>query len=282
MCMHQKQESPITECELDCIKFYMGDPELVDSGLFRGGPKAYNTINALLHKDFADEMEKIAEGKVIELLDAAHLKQYLSLIHSIYRAMLKYQEEYADSPLVTYRVDRAPAVLRIMEEKEIEGFYSTCKYGYLEEYAHTKTNIVLLEIHRKKEVPYLDFEELLQDFYAKPQEAEILLPFHAFVERIEQMELSKEELRIYTDMHGNPPAGKYRLWIDAPDFKGDVETALTKDRLFEQVTDEKTVERVQKCMKILMNREQLKESDTVFYKEWKERLQQYLFAVCSQ
>ena len=31
--------------ELECIRFYMGDPEMVKKYL--GGPKAYNTINAV-------------------------------------------------------------------------------------------------------------------------------------------------------------------------------------------------------------------------------------------
>lgn len=282
MNQHLQQESTMTKYESDCIRFYMGDPEVVESGMFRGGPKAYNTINALLHKGIADEEEKIAEGKVIELQDADHLKQYLSLICSIYAAMLKYKNEHQESPLVTYRIDRAPAIQRIMDEKRIEGFYSTCKRGYLEEYAHTKTNIVLLEIHRKKEVPYLDFEELFRDYYAKPQEAEILLPFHALVERVEKAELTEEELSKYTDMHEQPPAGKYRLWISAPDFKEAVEWKLTQEQLFEAVTDGKTAARVQKCMEILMKQEPLQESDEVFYKKWKEQLHMYIAAECSR
>ena len=72
----------LTRHELNCIRFYMGDEKIVNSGYFKGGPKAYNTINALLHDGIWDEVDKLKEGKVIELYDVEHLKSYLDLIIS--------------------------------------------------------------------------------------------------------------------------------------------------------------------------------------------------------
>ena len=64
--------------ELDCIRFYMGDPDVQDT--FRGGLKAYNTINALLHKGIQNELDLISENRVIEIYDQDHLKQYLDYL----------------------------------------------------------------------------------------------------------------------------------------------------------------------------------------------------------
>lgn len=41
------------------------------------------------------------------------------------------------------------------------------------EYTATNADIIMLEIER--DVPYLDFEELFEESYAKPEEAEIHL-----------------------------------------------------------------------------------------------------------
>ena len=70
----------LTDFELDCIRFYMGDPEIVARGDFLGGPKAYNTINALLHEGIVNELDKIADGKPIEVLNQKHLKQIMNQI----------------------------------------------------------------------------------------------------------------------------------------------------------------------------------------------------------
>ena len=47
----------MTEKELNAILFYMGDLETVDKQIYRGGNKAYNTINALLHKGIQNEID---------------------------------------------------------------------------------------------------------------------------------------------------------------------------------------------------------------------------------
>ena len=97
--------------------------------------------------------------------------------------------------------------------KFVQGFYSTCKWGFLEEYAHSKENIVLLEIHRDENVPYLDFEKIFESFYAKPQEAEILLPFHTRIKSVNKIQMSNEEKEKYVDKNGNPPIGKYAVTL---------------------------------------------------------------------
>ena len=70
---------------LDCIRFYMGDPSVLDK--FRGGCKAYNTINVLLHSGIQNELDLLNEGRIVEIYDLDHLKQYMDVIVSIYQSM---------------------------------------------------------------------------------------------------------------------------------------------------------------------------------------------------
>ena len=251
--------------ELDCIRFYMGDPDVQDT--FRGGLKAYNTINALLHKGIQNELDLISENRVIEIYDQDHLKQYLDLMINIYQSMIHYVNEYENHHFITYKIDRYSTILQMKKNQYIEGFFSTCKYGYLEEYAHIKKDVVLIEIVRDCHIPYLDFECLFQEKYAKKDEAEILIPFHTKISLIEEIELSDDEKNQYFDMNGHAPIGKYRIH-------------LVNENIVTQRIDEfeilKDVERVQSCISNLMKHQEFNQSDLDFYTKWKDDLRNYL------
>ncbi len=258
--------------ELDCIRFYMGDPAIVNRGDFRGGPKAYNTINALLHDGIQNELDKIRDGKPIEIFDANHVESYMSLISSIYLAMEKYCCYNQNTHLTTYRVDRFSEIAGLKEKRILEGFYSTCKRGYLSEYANTKSDIVLLEILRQEDVPYLDFECLFSDYYAKPQEAEILLPFEARVSQIEEVPLTEAETESYRDMNGNPPIGKYKVLIENnPTFI--IEETAMKDC---EILSDETVLRVRKFLKKLTEHDKIKIEEIDFYTNWKRNVKLHI------
>ncbi len=263
----------ITKKQLTAIRFYMGDPEIVKNGPYLGGPKAYNTINALLHRGTQDEEEKIRDQKPIEIFDADHLKGYLDLIKDIKEAMETYRDNHQNDSLqnrVTYRIDRVSAVERLKEAPYIYGYFSTCKWGFLEEYAHTKSDIVLLEVHRDADVPYLDFSELFQDFYAKPEEAEVLLIHGALIDRLEEIPLSEEEMTHYCDMNGSPPRGKWRLWVRCA--KSRVIEEESKQDMYQFIINEQHVTRVRTCMSLLSAKKELSVEDRAFYCEWKEKI----------
>ncbi len=262
----------ITKEQLTAIRFYMGDPKIVKNGPYRGGSKAYNTINALLHEGTQDEEEKIRDGKPIELFDADHLKSYLELILDIRWAMEIYKDQhYGDqnTSLVTYRIDRISAAERFRKEPRIYGYFSTCKWGFLPEYAHTKSDIVLLEVHRDPDVPYLDFSELFREFYAKPEEAEILLPYGAVISQLEEMEISENE-KSYYDRNGNLPKGKWRIHVSSEKKKKADRNIAEAGYRF--ITEEQHVKRVSKCMECLSAKEKLSAADSAFYCEWKRQL----------
>lgn len=262
----------LTTYELDCIRFYMGDPEIVERGDFIGGPKAYNTINALLHNGITNELDKISEGKPIEILNVSHLRQTVSLIKAIDSAMNKLVSLPSTSPLITYRADRISEIEAIKETHKIEGFYSTCKYGFLPEYANTKQNVLLLEIQRDSNVPFLDFELLFQDLYAKPQESEILLPFDTIVKSIKQQPLTEEENKLYHDMHGNKPCAKYRIILEKRKFESTFHNTIPFDKL----TSQENASRISHCLQTLTRYQTLNPNDLEFYLNWKTQLKSLL------
>lgn len=269
----------ITKRQLDAIRFYMGDSEMVESGIYQGGPKAYNTINALLHYGMEDEKEKIRDGKPIELIDDKHLKQYIEMIGDIRKAMEIYRDSHQedDVKLRSYRIDRISAVERFQKDRRIYGYFSTCKWGFLPEYAHTKSDIVMLEVERDEDVPYLDFSELFREFYAKPEEAEILLPYGAVVTELKEIPLTSEECRMYCDMNGNPPRGKWRLHVSCD--KSDAEIGCGKENCDWLLTEKQIVEQISRCMRRLSEHRELSEEEERFYCEWKRKLVDWLLGL---
>jgi hypothetical protein len=274
---------PISEEELLAIRFYMGDREVVDSGIFQGGAQAYNTINALLHPGADNEKDKAREGRVIELENSGHLKSYLQLIVDIYIAMVKYRQMHpseADSGRCTYRIDRASSLIRFEQDHHrIAGFFSTCKRGFIPEYAHAKENIVLLEVLREASVPFLDFEELFGDQYAKPEEAELLLPSGMLIRQMEAIPLTEEEKAIYTDINGHPPIEKWRLYLTMGQIPSLSEQLMNE--VYSDITAEDTVEKIKVCMDKLSSGKTLSLEEDQYYYTWKMQIQQYIGGMIS-
>lgn len=279
----------LNEEELLAIRFYMGDQEVAENGPYEGGAEAYNTINALMHPGLANELDKIKEGRVIMLTGADQLKSYLTLILHIYRAMEKYRqnslkaggEEKGGADDLTFRLDRLSSLQRFeADHHRVAGFFSTCKRGFLPEYALKKADVVMLEVERDSSVPFLDFEDIFEDCYAKPEEAEVLLPFGMIIDRITALTVSEQERRLYRDINGRPPAGKWRLHMTMEPWPEVNEEKLQK--LYRAVTEEKTVGRVMNCMDLLTAGEVLTDDEEDFYGTWKKQLQQYIMGTLGQ
>ena len=253
----------ITKQQLDSIRFYMGDEEIVKQVL--GGPKAYNTINALLSSGTFDEVYKVKEGRILEISSVQHLKQYLQNMVDILMAMVEFKNH--KHSLVTYRIDRYASIVALQQTKQLEGFYSTCTYGYLPQYAHIKKDVVLFEIHREDDVPYLDFETLFEH-YAKKEEAELLLPPKAIVTSFEEVCLTDEEKQLYYDMENKAPVGKYRIFVSKPTYPC--------KNTYDDITSETSVIKLQECLRVFMKEESLSKEQELFYIEWKQQVLEYL------
>lgn len=279
----------LNEEELLAIRFYMGDPEVAENGPYEGGTEAYNTINALMHPGSANEQDKAKEGRVMMLTGSDQLKSYLILILHIYRAMEKYSqyclqngiEKNSGSSAMSFRLDRLSSIQRFeADHHRVAGFFSTCKRGFLPEYSRKKADVVMLEVERDSSVPFLDFEDIFEGCYAKPEEAEVLLPFGMIIDRMMPVSLTDQEAVLYRDMNGRPPAGKWRLHMTMEPWPEIAEEKLQE--MYQTVTDDEAVGRIMKCMDLLTAGEVLTDDEEIFYGTWKKQLQRYIMGMLGQ
>jgi len=268
-------EVHFTKEEIDAIKFYLGDKKIVQDNVYRGGGKAYQTINALLNYGVRNEMDKALEGKVVEIYDVQHLKSYLELIKLVFGAAVKYRNATNSPNKTSYRVDRLSSFQEFQSHNGvIEGFFSTCKSGLLPQYANSKRDVVLLEVVRDDFVPYLDFEDILKDFYSKPDEAEILVPFGTRILETKEIDLTDDEKRIYHDSEGKPPRGKWIIYLGQGQYKS--LDPVCEQQYFDYITDEQVVSTIIEKMKMLSSKQTLTADEIAFYKDWKEKVIRYI------
>lgn len=262
----------ITIKELNAIKFYLGDKKTVEELIYRGGLKAYNTINALLNLGTRNEEDKAKEKKVIEIYDVEHLKSYIDLIINIFEAAIKYRNSvnYDEYRSTSYRVDRLSSFQTFINNKDhkIEGFFSTCKNRLLPQYANSKQDIVLIEIIRDSSVPYLDFQDLFKFSYSKPEEAEILIPFGTRIAHYEEIKLSELEKKEYKDRNGNPP--KHKFIVKLTQGKYEKKSPEMEMYYYNYLTSKEQLTHIINSMKLLSNGEKLSNYEQDNYLKWKE------------
>ena len=110
--------------------------------------------------------------------------------------------------MVVRRVERQDSVEMLKQGRTIS-FVSASKAGYGREFAD-KDGVVLLEIHAKPDVPYVDFEEVLGKEYGRAGEREVLFPPFTDFE-MEEVSMSSGERKSVRDKHNRPPMAKYRV-----------------------------------------------------------------------
>ena len=160
--------------------------------------KKYIKLNALFFPGIATETARAAEGKYLNpaiIEDTDRLTGILSALLSSFR------ESYLNAPVTTFRVERI-SDYRLMEERgQTVSFTSTSTAGFLSSYTD-RSGIALMEFRLVPGVPCLDIANVLPE-YAKPEEAEILLPPGAPLE-LTEIPLTQEQLTM-TDRDGLPP-----------------------------------------------------------------------------
>lgn len=268
----------ITEEEKLALRFYLGDPAVAADGPYRGGPQAYNTINALLHPGFSNEMDKAAEGRQVVLEDAQQMESFLHLTVLIFSAMEKYRrQQKGRGNAAGWRVDRLSSLQQfVQDEGRIAGFFSCSREGLMPAYAHIKKNIVLLEVLAEEDAPYVDIADLLQSFYAKPEEAEVLFPPGTVICSMQALPISPREQEEYADLDGKPPAGKYRLHLARGTYPAVPEEEL--EQLLHDIAAQEG--KAAQIMADIMRGRRPKPEDAVFYGEWKTEIRRYVGGYC--
>ena len=149
------------------IRYYIGDVEGEDP--FWGDPKAYVLLNALFFPGLDTERRRCAEGKRLSPALLEDEERLLGLLRSLLGAFRP-----LGAPLTTFRVERYADFTVMRRRARTVSPTSTSTAGFLDAY-RDRRGIALLEFSLPAGTPCLHMAQILPG-YAKPGEAEVLLP----------------------------------------------------------------------------------------------------------
>ena len=185
---------PLTPAQHRAVCWYIGD--VTGDDPFWGDPKAYVTLNSLFFPGMEAETARAAEGKRLNpaiIEDVDRLCTVLSDLMAAFRPL-----EYA---LTAFRVERYSDYLMMREKRATLSFTSTSTAGFLDAY-RDRAGIALMRFFLPVGTPCLLMADALEQ-YAKPEEAEILLPPGLSL-LLNEVPLKNAEQHI-TDANGEPP-----------------------------------------------------------------------------
>lgn len=178
------------------LRYYIGD--VSGSDAFWSEPKAYLVLNSLFYDGIETEKSRTAEGKFLNLAVLDDVDRLLDFYDNMFSAFGKC---HADRDIITYRVERYSDFLPIWNTEHTVSFTSTSTSGFLDAYRDRK-GITLMKFVIYESISCINVAEAL-DFYAKPDEAEILLPPFMYLD-ISETALTERELSII-DSDGKSP-----------------------------------------------------------------------------
>ncbi|MBO7396042.1 MAG: hypothetical protein J6U16_08010 [Ruminococcus sp.] len=159
----------LNEREKTALRYYIGD--VSGSGEFWSDPKAYIALNSLFFAGTAAERARAAEGKRLNPAILADTERLTELFAELFSAFGKCLSE---TELHTFRVERWSDYALCKAAGTTLSFTSTSTAGFLSEY-RDRQGIALMRFTLPQGTPCIDVASAL-DFYAKPEEAEVLLP----------------------------------------------------------------------------------------------------------
>lgn len=178
------------------LKYYIGD--VSGSDRFWSEPKAYLVLNSLFYDGIGTEKARTAEGKFLNPTVLDDVDRLLDFYDNMFSAFLKC---HTDRDIITYRVERYNDFLPMWDTDHTVSFTSTSADGFLDRYRDRK-EITLIKFFIPESISCINVAEAL-DFYAKPDEAEILLPPFMYLDLIQTVPTEKE-MKI-TDSDGKSP-----------------------------------------------------------------------------
>lgn len=184
--------------EIRAVKYYIGDVRNVPEDGFWNDPKAYCLLNALFFPGIAAESARTAEGKRLNLEILADIPRLTSFFEALFSV---FRKSPAKNHYSTFRVERFSDYEFMRKSGKTVSFTSTSEAGFLKAY-QDRRGIALLKFEIPEQTPCIRMQEFFQE-YAKPEEAEILLPPGLNL-HFENLPLSEQEQQIL-DADGNPP-----------------------------------------------------------------------------
>lgn len=178
------------------LKYYIGD--VSGSDVFWSEPKAYLVLNSLFYDGTETEKARTAEGKSLNPAILNDVDRLLDFYDNMFSAFRKC---HAGRDIITYRVERYNDFLPIWNTNHTVSFTSTSSGGFLDRYRDRK-EITLMKFVIPESISCISVAEVLE-FYAKPDEEEILLPPFMYLDLIQTVPTEKE-MKI-TDSDGKSP-----------------------------------------------------------------------------
>lgn len=187
-----------TEQEIRAVKYYIGDCAEFEQDNFWSDTKAYNVINSLFYSGIATEQARVNEGKFLNPAIVSDLERLEKLLDNLLSACKKSK---TTEQIQTYRVERFSDYLAMKHARKTISFTSTSKNYFLKAY-QDRVGIALMRFIIPVGTPCIDMQKFFEN-YAKPEEAEILLPPNLNLQ-IAEIPVSESELQIL-DANDKPP-----------------------------------------------------------------------------
>lgn len=187
----------LSTAEENALHFYIGDVSGNDA--FFGDSKAYVVLNSLFFPDISTESARANEGKYLNPAVIADIPRLMGFFESLFSA---FRKSVIKEDISAYRVERMSDYSLMRERSSTVSMTSTSTAGFLNEY-RDRRGIALMKFSLSKNTLYcIDIGKVLP-YYAKSEEAEILIPPFMKLD-IEEIPLSENEMQI-TDCDNAPP-----------------------------------------------------------------------------
>lgn len=249
----------MTANEKNALKFYIGDVSGNDS--FYGDNKAYVVLNSLFFPDIRSEQLRAAEGKYLNPAIIENISRLLDFFENLFSLFGK---AYLRNSCKTYRVERMADFVLCRSLGRTVSMMSTSLSGFLESY-RDRRGIALMKFNLAEGTKCVNVAEIL-DYYAKPEESEILIPPFMSMNICEN-HLTDEE-RLITDCDANPPIISVNASISG--ICGDL------DCVNSEISDSKAGIRVFNAL----NEGGIPDSEDIAeYSAWKKLLQNKLLSI---
>lgn len=247
--------------QIRSLKFYQGSTDLkVENAArkeFYSTPKAYQTLNSLMYPGIENEKTRVCrEGQKLApglLYNTTEILKVYENIFSLMKADKKPEYIHESGCLTTYRTERE-ITLQLLNAGSTVSLTSTSRKPDLGNYFRKKDGLLILEFEISSDVPYVDVNAILGSDNQFFEQQEILLPPFLKV-KLSSQQLTEKE-RMYQDVNGNPPVGKYKVQVfkEFQECKIDEnKESLLRKYLFDQYQIEnavKVLERINLCQEI--------------------------------
>lgn len=257
--------SILSKAEESALRYYIGD--VSGNNPFYGDPKAYVLLNSLFYPNIISETARAFEGKYLNPAIIADTSRLMGFFESLFSAFGKADLSISQT---TFRVERFSDFEISRKFGMTVSMTSTSIAGFLNSY-RDRQGIALMKFELPENGHFINVAEML-GYYAKPEEAEILIP--PFMElEFEQLQLTEKE-KLITDCNGNAPIIS-------------VKTKINKLAVLESSNEKISPcpEGIRVC-EALNAKKQPDAEDIQIYSEWKKilckRLYKMLYSIFSQ